>query len=267
MNKIDFKHKKLYLLDMDGTLYLDNDLFSGTKPFLAQTKALGARCIYLTNNSSKSVEAYVSKMNALGIATTGEDFVTSVDATIEYLKQHYQNDLLYVLGTASFYSQLEMSGLCVTTKRSEDVKALVMGFDTELTFSKLEDASILLKGNIGYVAANPDLVCPTAYGYVPDCGSVAEMLQHATGRTPLFIGKPQTAMVELAIKRAGVTREETVLIGDRVYTDIACGINAGIDTVMVLSGEGTEEEARERHISPTMVVEDIGNIAEILSAL
>ena len=108
----------------------------------------------------------------------------------------------------------------------------------ELTFQKLEDACILLNRGVDYYATNPDWVCPTWYGSVPDCGSVCEMLFRATGRRPFVIGKPQPAMALLAMEKWGYSRDETLLVGDRLYTDIACGVNAGIDTVFVLSGEG-----------------------------
>lgn len=258
--------KKLFLLDLDGTLYLDGELFCGTLPFLEQVKANGGKYLFLTNNSSKSAEAYVRKLAQMGIASQTTDFVTSVDATAAYVSRTYGNKTVYVLGTASFCEQLAEAGIQITTDPdAPGIAALIMGFDTELTFKKLSDASRLLTRDIGYVAANPDLVCPTSFGYVPDCGSVAGMLKNATGKTPLFIGKPEPAMVEMALGRTGMTKEQTVLIGDRVYTDMACGINAGIDTVMVLSGEGTEEEAAAMRIFPTWIARDIGEVASVLA--
>ena len=261
---IDFKMKKLYLLDMDGTLYLDNDLFPDTKRFLSSVKEHGGHCLYLTNNSSKSVDAYIAKMKKLGIDATKDDFVTSVDATIKYLQLHHDKQLCYVFGTNSFFEQLHEAGINVTRRLSDNIKVLVMGFDTELTFAKLEDASILLTRDIAYVAANPDWVCPTAYGYVPDCGSMALMLKNATGKWPVFIGKPQTAMIDIAMERFGASAKETVLIGDRVYTDIAAGNNAGIDTIMVLSGEGTVKETEEKGIFPTLISDHIGYVADMI---
>ena len=132
-----------------------------------------------------------------------------------------------------------------------------MGFDTELTFQKLEDACILLNRGVEYIATNPDWVCPTWYGSVPDCGSVAEMLWRATGRRPQIIGKPQPHMVELAVKQSGFTKEQTVLLGDRLYTDIKSGVHAGIDTVLVLSGEATLEDLAASDVKPAYVFENI----------
>ena len=128
--------KKLFLLDMDGTIYLDHDLFPETLPFMEEVKKKGGRYLYLTNNSSKGVDAYIEKLKGMGVPAVKEDFLTSVDATIVDLKKHYTNEKMYVFGTASFRSQLEAAGINVVTTPDEDVKVLVMGFDTELAFHK-----------------------------------------------------------------------------------------------------------------------------------
>ena len=139
-----------------------------------------------------------------------------------------------------------------------------MGFDTELTFQKLEDACILLNNGVDYIATNPDWVCPTWYGYVPDCGSVSQMLCNATKRMPLFIGKPQPAMVQLAMEKTGFAPEETVVMGDRLYTDIACGVNAGISSIFVLSGEGTLEDLAASEVKPEFVRDNIRQVYQEL---
>ena len=255
---MDFSNKKLFLLDMDGTLYLDEDLFDGTKDLLAHIRATGGTYLYLTNNSSKGVDAYVAKMKRLGIKATEEDFLTSVDATIFYLqKNKTPEDVYYVCGTESFKKQLLRAGFTLTDKPEERVTTLLAGFDTELTFQKLEDACILLNRGVDFIATNPDWVCPTWYGYVPDCGSVCQMLERATGRAPRFIGKPQPEMVYLALARTGCTPEQAVMVGDRLYTDIACGVNAGIDTLFVLSGEGTLADLEVSETKPSCVMQDI----------
>ena len=256
--------KRLFLLDMDGTIYLDEELFDGTVDFLNYVKEIGGRYLFLTNNSSRSVDAYVQKMARLGIETTAEDFLTSVDATVLYLQQNHPGKLCYASGTKTFREQLLQGGIRVTDKLEDGIEVLVAGFDTELTFQKLEDSCILLNRGVEFIAANPDWVCPTWYGYVPDCGSVCEMLFRATGRRPLFIGKPQPEMALLAMERFGYEKSQTMMIGDRLYTDIASGINAGIDACFVLSGEGTLEDLKTRETQPTMVYE---NIRALLNAL
>lgn len=259
--------KKLFLLDMDGTIYLDHELFPETLPFLHAVKRRGGRYLYLTNNSSKGVDAYIEKLRFMGIDAEKEDFLTSVDATIVDLKKHYTNEKMYVFGTDSFFSQLEAAGLNVTKEREEDVAVLVMGFDTELSFQKLEDACILLGRGVDYIATNPDYVCPTSYGSVPDCGSIAQILHTATGRTPRFIGKPQPEMIFLALEKTGFAKEEAVLIGDRVYTDIAAGVRAGIDTVLVLSGEGTAADAEASDERPTFIMKDVGEVRRAMEEM
>ena len=259
--------KKLFLLDMDGTIYLDHNLFPETLPFLETVKKCGGKHLYLTNNSSKGVDAYIEKLRGMGIDAVAEDFLTSVDATIVDLKKNYPNgEKMYVFGTASFFSQLKAAGLPVTQAREDDVKVLVMGFDTELTFEKLEDACILLNKGVDYIATNPDFVCPTWYGSVPDCGSIAQILKTATGRMPRFIGKPQPEMILLALEKTGCAKEDAILIGDRVYTDIASGVHAGIDTVLVLSGEGTVADAEASEEKPTYIMQDIGEVRRAVGA-
>ncbi len=256
------RDKRLFLLDMDGTIYLDEQLFDGVKEFLARVRAVGGRYLFLTNNSSRGVEGYIAKMHRLGIEAAEEDFLTSVDATVRHLKRDLPGKRCYVFGTRSFCDQLEAAGIPVTTDREADVDVLLCGFDTELTFRKLEDACILLNRGAEWVATNPDWVCPTWYGSVPDCGSVCQMLTRATGRQPLVIGKPKPAMVELALEKTGFAPEQAVIIGDRLYTDVACGVNAGIDSIFVLSGEGVRADIEEFDIHPTWVYEDIKSVWE-----
>lgn len=257
------KKVKLFLLDMDGTIYLDNELFDGTADFLDYVKSVGGRYIFLTNNSSKSVGKYVEKLGKMGISAAEEDFLTSVDATVEYLSGcGYKK--IYALGTESFKEQLKSAGLNITDKPETDVDCLCMAYDTELTYKKLEDACRLLKNDIAYIATNPDWVCPTAYGYAPDCGSFAEMLFRATGKRPKFIGKPEPEMAQLAMKKTGFSESETAILGDRLYTDIKCGVNAKITTVFMLSGEGTAEDIKEYNVYPDYMFKNIRELCEKL---
>ncbi len=252
----NLKSLKLFLLDMDGTIYLDNNLFDGVTDFLEYIKSIGGRYIFLTNNSSKSVDKYIEKLKNLGITSTADDFLNSTDATIVHLKKKNYNKI-YALGTASFKEQLTAASLPITDEIEDGIDCLCMGFDTELTFKKLEDACILLNGDIDYIATNPDWVCPTAFGSVPDCGSISEILYNATKKRPQFIGKPQPEMVLLAMQKTDFSKNETAVIGDRLYTDIACGINAGINSIFVLSGEGTLKDIEETKIKPDYVYKNI----------
>jgi len=266
MNKKQvLQSKKLYLFDMDGTLYLGERLYDFTIELLKTLKDTGRKYLFMTNNSSKSVEDYVKKLAKLGIESTRDDFITSSQATAYYLKQHHPGQRLYVCGTESLKKELRMEGF-VVTDHLPDVDCIVMGFDTELTFQKLHDVSYMLltREDIPYIATNPDYVCPTEFGSVPDCGSVCDMIYNATGKRPLVIGKPSPLMPLLAMERNGYTKDETAVVGDRIYTDVKSGLNAGITGILVMSGETTQEILDASEEKPHLVLEDAG---EILAAL
>ena len=252
---------KLFLFDMDGTLYLGDRLYDFTPALLQTIKATDRRYLFMTNNSSKSVDDYIKKLEKLGILAAREDFITSSQATAYYLKENHPDCRLYVCGTQSLKKELQREGFIVTEVLDE-VDCIVMGFDTELTFKKLEDVSRLLltRQDIPYIATNLDYVCPTEFGSVPDCGSVCDMIYNATGKRPVVIGKPSPLMPRLAMERYGYTQAETAVVGDRIYTDIKSGLNAGITGILVLSGETTEEILAESVDKPHLVLQDASAI-------
>ena len=261
----DLRRKKLWLFDMDGTIYLGNILFPGTIPLFEKIRANGGQYVLVTNNSSRSVDAYVDKVTRMGIDAGKEDFFTSVQATVLYLKENHPGELVYVQGTRTFVTELKASGIRVTEEVDKSATVVLVGFDTEITHEKLDRTSRMLTDFTGeYIAANLDLVCPTEYGYVPDCGSMCIGLQNATGLYPKGIGKPEPTMLEIACKKAGVSKEDAVMIGDRLYTDIASGVNAGIDTIAVLSGEATYDEIIAYEKKPRWIFKSVSEIAEIL---
>ena len=261
----NLKNKKLFLFDMDGTLYLGNRLYDFTEKLLDTIKSQGGKYIFMTNNSSKSVNDYIKKLASLGIKAEYDDFMTSSQATAYYLNKNYKGKTLYVCGTESLKEELRNGGFEITEEISK-VDLIVMGFDTELTFKKLHDVSYLLltRENIPYIATNPDYVCPTEFGSVPDCGSVCDMLYNVSKRRPIFIGKPSSLMPSLAMEKTGYTKEETVVIGDRIYTDIKSGLNAGASTILVLSGETTREILEASEDKPHYVMESAKELLDIL---
>ena len=255
---------KLYLFDMDGTLYIGDRLFDFSRELLATIRETGGKYLFMTNNSSKSVEDYVEKLCKLGIAADREDFMTSSQATAYYLHQNHSGETLYVCGTNSLKRELEKEGFAVT-EDPDRATCIVMGFDTELTFRKLHDVSrLLLTRDIPYIATNPDLVCPTEFGSVPDCGSVCQMIFNATGKRPVVIGKPSPLMPRLAMEKLGISAEETCVVGDRIYTDIKSGLNAGITTILVMSGETTAEILEASPDKPHLVLESAEQILKAL---
>lgn len=265
MNRI--KNVKLFLFDMDGTLYLGNYLFDFTKELLSVIKENGGRYMFMTNNSSKSVADYIVKLKKLGITAEYEDFITSSQATSFYLKNNYPNEKIYVCGTMSLKKELLNDGFYLT-EDIDETTMIVMGNDTELTFKKLHDVCkiLLTKENIKYIATNLDYVCPTEFGSVPDCGSFCDMIYNCTRRRPMLIGKPEPIMPEMAMKMTGIPKENTAVIGDRIYTDIKSGINSGALSILVMSGETDEKILAESEDKPDIVLNDCGEIIKILKA-
>ncbi len=256
---------KLFLFDMDGTLYLGDRLYSFTLELLRALRDTGRRYLFMSHNSSKSVEDYIKKLARLGIEASREDFITSSQATAWYLKENHPGKRLYVCGTNSLKEELRREGFAIAEK-PEDTDVIVMGFDTELTFQKLHDVcyTLLTRPNIPYIATNPDYVCPTEFGSVPDCGSVCDMVFNATGKRPVVIGKPSPLMPQLAMQALGYAKEETAVVGDRIYTDIKSGLNAGITTVLVMSGETTREILENSPDKPHIVLDHAGQILDVL---
>lgn len=247
--------KKLYLFDMDGTIYLGERLFEGIKELFEAIIASGGRYVFVTNNSSKSVDGYVEKLSKMGVPVTKDGFYTSTQATARLLIDRFDKSLIYAQGTAAFVEELKAFGLNVTTEFDKSAAAVVVGNDFELTFEKMETTCRMLTlTQADYYATNPDWVCPMSFGYVPDCGSMCEGYFRATGKRPVFIGKPEPTMILSAMEKFGAKKEETVVLGDRLYTDIAAGINAGVDTVCVLSGEVTRKEVDGSEIRPTYLL-------------
>ena len=266
MEKNDLSRIRLWLFDMDGTLYLGERLFDFTRELLQTIRDCGGQYLYLTNNSSKSVTDYVRKMERLGIAATEGDFLTSAQAAAWYLHREHEGKRLYVCGTRSLQAELRAEGFPIVNDDPDAAECIVMGYDTELTYQKLLDVSRLLTERPGlpYIATNPDLVCPTEFGFVPDCGSVCGMIRTATGRSPKVIGKPEPLMVRMAMERIGTAPRETAVVGDRIYTDVKSGLNAGAAGILVMSGETTPEILAESPDRPDLVLRDAGEILDVL---
>lgn len=257
----EMKDKKLFLLDIDGTIGFDSTLFDGAMEFFDEVNRTGGKYVFITNNSTKSIKDYVDKFTNMGVKVDESNFVTSSYATALFLEQEYKEDKLFAVGTASFIEELRQHGLKVTEEIEDDIAAVVVGFDNELTYSKVQKACELLETReLEYIATNPDLVCPVGFGYVPDCGAICDFLRKAVNRMPLYVGKPNPIIVDMCLETTGYTKEETVVIGDRLYTDIACGNNAGVDTLVVFTGEAKAIDLQETEFPPTYYC---GSIADI----
>lgn len=261
------KNKKLFLFDIDGTIAVGNDLYDGSRELIEYIDSIGGKTYYITNNSTKSGVDYVKKFReAFKLTSTEDQFITSGYMTIQFLLENYTDKKIFVMGTSSFVAELRKNGLIVTEQVEEGIDCVVAAYDSELNYRKLTAiCEILSTTDAPYYATNPDLCCPIDFGFIPDCGAMCKMIEYATGKSPIYLGKPSKEVVELCMKVSGFSKEETIVIGDRLYTDIACGINAGVDTCVVFTGEATPEDMQDTEYPATYEFENIRAFYEALN--
>jgi len=253
----NLQSKKLVFLDMDGTIYLGNNLIPGTKKFLAYLNNKDVNYYFLTNNSSCSKKDYVKKLSNLGLAAREDQIILSTDGVIEFLLEKNIKEV-YVVGTRSMKEEFIKSGIDVKSKSPAYV---ILGFDTELTYEKLKTAAFFLLNGVDLIATHPDLVCPTPEGPIPDAGSMLALFEKSTKKKPVKIfGKPNADMVNHIIKKHRVSPEEVVFIGDRIYTDMELAHRINCDFILVLSGETKKEDIEDLSEEPSLIVDDIGCI-------
>ena len=256
---LDLKKKKLFLFDLDGTVYKENDLFNGALNLFQYINEIGGYYVFLTNNSSKSIEEYIIKLTKFGVTVTSNNFFTSTMATAFYLNENHYQKKIFCIGTNSFRNELLSYGVKVTIDMNQNPEVVLVAFDTELTYDKILVGCELLFNDKPFIATNPDKCCPVNFGCIPDCGAICDMLTAATGRSPIYLGKPDPIMIDWVLNKFKYTKEEAIIIGDRLYTDIACGINAGITTVCLLTGETKIEDIKSSIFKPDLIYSDISN--------
>ena len=263
MNYDKLKNTELFLFDMDGTLYLGDNVYEGAVELMEDLPRLGKKYIYLTNNSSRAGEDYITRLRRLGFPCERENVFTSGMATGMYLNQRHPGAKVYLAGTKAFYRELVSYGIDLVNDELghtevEDVDVVVQGFDTELVYEKLERACHFLRRGAHFIAANPDWVCPMpADEVLPDCGSICALLTASSGKEPTYIGKPNRNMIDVISAMTGIPNEKICAVGDRLYTDIAVAQNAGAVSVLVLSGETTKEMADAAERRPDYVLADV----------
>ena len=258
-------HKKLICLDMDGTVYLGDHLFKGAKETFEYFKQNDISFVFLTNNSSHSLPFYVNKIKKMGIECDENNFYSSIETTIRYLEsRHIKN--IYVLGVKTFKDELKKHFNVVEQYDEKNIPEVVLAsFDTELVYDELKTACLYIQKGSEFIATNMDYRCPIEDGlYIPDCGGLCKWIEACTDKKPLFLGKPEPTMIYQVIEKFGVSKEETMMVGDRYYTDIVAGLNAGVDTVAVLSGETTLKEFNEAKRKPTYIIDSIADLVDLL---
>lgn len=256
---------KLFLLDMDGTIYLGDELIDGAKEFLTKIKEQGKEYIFLTNNSSKSKAVYKQKLARLDIEADEEEVFTSGEATIIYLNNNKKCAKIFLLGTPLLEKEFMDAGFILVKGRDESPDFVVLGFDTSLTYEKLWIACDYIREGVHYIATHPDFNCPLAEGrFMPDAGAIISFIEASTGERPLVIGKPNKLIIDSIIDKYGHKREDIAMVGDRLYTDIKVGENSGISTILVLSGETQMQEYQDSDVTASLVYPSVKEIAEEL---
>lgn len=244
------KSVKCFLLDMDGTFYLGNNLIPGSLEFIQAVKDSGRDFLFLTNNSSRSADYYVQKLARMGLAVGPQKVLTSGQATADVCAEKFPGKRAFVLGNEFLIHDLQAGGVLVDQENSDYV---IIGYDTTLDYQKMTRVCDLVRAGLPYIATHPDFNCPTETGFAPDIGAIIAFIEASAGRRPdLIVGKPYIDIVSAALRRTGCEPSEMAMVGDRLYTDVLTGLNHGLTSILVMSGETTQEMADGSDIKPDL---------------
>ncbi|WP_455390806.1 HAD-IIA family hydrolase [Frisingicoccus sp.] len=252
---------KLFVLDMDGTFYLGDRRIDGALDFIHKVKETGRDFIFFTNNSSKNGSMYIEKLAAMDCPITKDQIMTSGDVTAAYLKSKYPEKKVYLVGTPALEAVFREEGICLTEEKPEVV---VIGFDMTLTYEKLERACTYIREGAVFLATHKDINCPTETGFIPDCGAICAAITLSTGVLPRYLGKPCRETLDMVLQRTGYNKDEIAFVGDRIYTDVATGVNNGALGILVLSGETKRADIAASEVQPDGVFESLKEMLEYL---
>ena len=252
---------KLFVLDMDGTFYLGDRRIDGALDFIHKVKETGRDFIFFTNNSSKNGSMYIEKLAAMDCPITKDQIMTSGDVTAAYLKSKYPGKKVYLVGTPALEAVFREEGICLTEEKPEVV---VIGFDMTLTYEKLERACTYIREGAVFLATHMDTNCPTEDGFIPDCGAICAAITLSTGVLPRYLGKPCRETLDMVLQRTGYNKDEIAFVGDRIYTDVATGVNNGALGILVLSGETKRADIAASEVQPDGVFESLKEMLEYL---
>ncbi len=256
------QHIKMFVLDMDGTIYLGERLFPFTPGFLRRVLETGRDYCFFTNNSSQNRQAYLEKLGRMGLSVLPEKMLISNGVLLEWLAENRPGESAYVVGTPALEEDFRQAGIALSDTAPHYV---VLGFDTTLTYEKLRLACGFIRQGAAVYGANPDWNCPVeGGGFIPDCGSIAALVKASTGVQCEFFGKPSRYTLDYMLKHTGCQPQELAVVGDRLYTDIAVAAGTEVTSILVMSGETTPELLASSQVQPDLVVENIGALAEML---
>lgn len=262
MDKRSLAHIRCFLLDMDGTIYLGDRLLEGTLEFLEAVTRSGREYYFLTNNSSKSAAYYVRKLAAMGITVPPQKVLTSGQATGHYLLREHAGKRVFLLGNEELAGELSAMGI---TLCKEDAQVVTVGFDTTLTYASMTQVCNYVRVGLPFVATHPDFNCPVQDGFIPDIGAILAFIEASAGRRPdVIVGKPHGEIVRYAMERTGQSAQALAICGDRLYTDIRTGVDHGLTSVLVFTGEAKREELAHSPIQPTIALERLSDLIAYL---
>lgn len=256
-------HVRCFLLDMDGTFYLGDRLIEGSLEFLDALERTGRDAWFLTNNSSKSAEVYVRKLASMGVKERFcRQVMTSGHAAAHYILEHFPEGKGYLLGNAVLREELTGMGLQFTEDEADYV---LVAFDTTLDYAKMCRVCDLIRAGKPYIATHPDFNCPTEAGFIPDMGAIMAFIEASTGRrADVILGKPHEGIVREALMRTGRPLGEMAMVGDRLYTDVATGVNHGMKGILVLSGEATMADVAQSDVKPDLIFDRLADMIPYL---
>ena len=260
------QNKKLYIFDMDGTIYLGNRVFPYAIRFIKNLRKSGKKVLFFTNNASRSPSVYLEKLTRMGFEPTADEIMTSGDVTIEFLKRHRAGKTVYLLGTPDLENNFRENGIDLLSGKEVSADIVITSFDTTLTYEKLDNACRLIRNGAEYLSTHPDFNCPTETGFMPDSGAIAALVTASTGKVPTYLGKPYKETVDMICEATGFDRSEMCIFGDRLYTDIAIGKRHGVTAVLVLSGETTVEdvEAATDADKPDFLYDSLDDVDQLM---
>jgi HAD superfamily hydrolase (TIGR01457 family) len=258
-----FDDVKCFILDLDGTIYRGDKKIEGVDEFFQAIKGHGIDYVFLTNDSSKDSTRIKKKLDTLDCFIDEDKILTSGAATVLYIKNIKPNGKVYMVGTPSLEEEFLNNDLKIVDDIEEIPDFVVVGLDKTLTFNKVCKACHYLFKGAKYIATHPDMTCPIENGErIPDIGAILKMIEITTGLYPLVVGKPEKYVVDVLLKEYNLKKEDIVIVGDRLTTDIKAGINSGIKTILVLSGDTDEELYNKSNIKADYVYKSLKEIAQ-----
>lgn len=250
-----------FMIDMDGTVYKGGVPISGAVDFISFLKERRIPFVFLTNNSSHGRSFYAEKLNRLGFGVGVENVLTSTIATIRFLLKERPGKTVYPVAVPDVVEEMRAAGVPLVDK---DPDIVVLTFDTTITYGKINNAFHFLNSGAELIATHPDDVCPTEDSYDIDIGPFIRMFEQMCQTTAVVIGKPNRLMLEMAAGELGIDPSETVMVGDRLYTDIQMAVDAGTQSILVMSGETDWQMVREWDRSPTTIVDSVADIPALI---